>query len=137
MPRRSLDELDKKTWKQMKKEAGIKSAGWFKKADASVGKYVEAAQKARKRFEDGALAEDLIKYQDALNNLSNAFDEFVKSKGLEKMEDGELEHSERKVLLQDIKDWKEEIDEVLERDDLKKEHKTAILGDNARRFYGR
>jgi uncharacterized protein len=31
----------------------------------------------------------------------------------------------------------EEIDEVLERDDLKKEHKTAILGDNARRFYGR
>jgi len=26
---------------------------------------------------------------------------------------------------------------VLERDDLKKEHKTAILGDNARRFYGR
>jgi predicted TIM-barrel fold metal-dependent hydrolase len=31
----------------------------------------------------------------------------------------------------------EEIDEVLERDDLKTEHKTMILGDNARRFYGR
>jgi predicted TIM-barrel fold metal-dependent hydrolase len=31
----------------------------------------------------------------------------------------------------------EEIDEVLEREDLKKEHKTAILGENARRFYGR
>jgi predicted TIM-barrel fold metal-dependent hydrolase len=31
----------------------------------------------------------------------------------------------------------EEIDEVLERTDLKQEHKAAILGENARRFYGR
>jgi predicted TIM-barrel fold metal-dependent hydrolase len=31
----------------------------------------------------------------------------------------------------------EEIDEVLGRHDLKHEHKAAILGDNARRFYGR
>ncbi len=31
----------------------------------------------------------------------------------------------------------EEIDEILERDDLAPEYKTAILGDNARRFYGR
>jgi len=31
----------------------------------------------------------------------------------------------------------EEIDEVLEREDLKQEHKMAILGDNARRFYRR
>ena len=31
----------------------------------------------------------------------------------------------------------EEIDEILERKDLKQEHKTAILGGNARRFYGR
>ena len=29
----------------------------------------------------------------------------------------------------------EEIDEILERTDLKQEHKAAILGDNARRFY--
>ncbi len=29
----------------------------------------------------------------------------------------------------------EEIDEILERDDLKEEHKLAILGENARRFY--
>jgi len=29
----------------------------------------------------------------------------------------------------------EEINEILERNDLKPEHKTAILGDNARRFY--
>jgi predicted TIM-barrel fold metal-dependent hydrolase len=29
----------------------------------------------------------------------------------------------------------EEIDEIVERGDLKEEHKTAILGDNARRFY--
>ena len=29
-----------------------------------------------------------------------------------------------------------EIDEILERADLKEEHKSAILGDNARRFYG-
>jgi predicted TIM-barrel fold metal-dependent hydrolase len=31
----------------------------------------------------------------------------------------------------------EEINEVLERHDLKHEHKAAILGENARRFYGR
>jgi predicted TIM-barrel fold metal-dependent hydrolase len=31
----------------------------------------------------------------------------------------------------------EEINEVLERHDLKHKHKAAILGDNARRFYGR
>jgi predicted TIM-barrel fold metal-dependent hydrolase len=31
----------------------------------------------------------------------------------------------------------EEIDEIVERQDLKQEHKAAILGDNARRFYGR
>jgi predicted TIM-barrel fold metal-dependent hydrolase len=31
----------------------------------------------------------------------------------------------------------EEIHEVLERPDLQHEHKAAILGENARRFYGR
>jgi predicted TIM-barrel fold metal-dependent hydrolase len=31
----------------------------------------------------------------------------------------------------------EEIDEILERDDIREEHKMAILGDNARRFYYR
>jgi hypothetical protein len=30
---------------------------------------------------------------------------------------------------------REEIDKILERSDLKDEHKAAILGDNARRFY--
>jgi hypothetical protein len=29
----------------------------------------------------------------------------------------------------------EEINEIVERTDLKQEHKTAILGENARRFY--
>jgi predicted TIM-barrel fold metal-dependent hydrolase len=36
-----------------------------------------------------------------------------------------------------ISNCMEEIDEILERDDLKSEHKTAILGGNARVFYGR
>jgi predicted TIM-barrel fold metal-dependent hydrolase len=36
-----------------------------------------------------------------------------------------------------ISNCMEEIDEVLERSDLKQEHKNAILGDNARRFYRR
>jgi hypothetical protein len=31
----------------------------------------------------------------------------------------------------------EEIDEILEREDLNKKHKAAILGENARRFYRR
>jgi len=115
MPRRSLDDLDKKIWKQMKKEAGIKSAPWFKKADASVGKYVEAAKKARLRYQDGKLAEDLIKYQDALQKLAEAFDDFVSSKGLNSVDDEQLEFSEKKVLLNDIKDWQTEIQEVLEK----------------------
>jgi len=36
-----------------------------------------------------------------------------------------------------ISNCMEEIDEIREREDLKKEHKSAILGENARRFYGR
>jgi predicted TIM-barrel fold metal-dependent hydrolase len=36
-----------------------------------------------------------------------------------------------------INNCMEEIDEIVEREDLKQEHKTAILGDNARRFYGK
>jgi predicted TIM-barrel fold metal-dependent hydrolase len=36
-----------------------------------------------------------------------------------------------------ISNCMEEIDEILGRDDLKDEHKTAILGGNARVFYGR
>jgi predicted TIM-barrel fold metal-dependent hydrolase len=36
-----------------------------------------------------------------------------------------------------INNCMEEIDEVLDREDLKQEHKAAILGENARRFYGR
>ena len=34
-----------------------------------------------------------------------------------------------------INNCMEEIDEILEREDLRNEHKSAILGDNARRFY--
>jgi len=36
-----------------------------------------------------------------------------------------------------ISNCMEEIDEILEREDLKNEHKSAILGGNARLFYGR
>jgi predicted TIM-barrel fold metal-dependent hydrolase len=36
-----------------------------------------------------------------------------------------------------INNCMEEINEVLEREDLKQEHKAAILGENARRFYRR
>ena len=34
-----------------------------------------------------------------------------------------------------INNCMEEIDEILEREDLRNEHKSAILGENARRFY--
>ena len=56
MPERHLGDLDGKFWKNLKKQAGIKSSGWFKKADASVGKHIEDLNKARLKFIDSDAA---------------------------------------------------------------------------------
>ncbi|MDX1948365.1 MAG: hypothetical protein SFU86_23450 [Pirellulaceae bacterium] len=109
MPARSLAELDGKFWKTLKKQAGIKSSGWFKKADASVGKQIETLNKAREKFELSDLTEDLLSYQKALDKLAETFDKFVNKKGLDEVEEGDLKKKEKEELAADIKSWSEEI----------------------------
>ncbi|ADB14927.1 hypothetical protein Psta_0231 [Pirellula staleyi DSM 6068] len=109
----NLDDLDKKLWKKLKSNAGIKSSGFFKKADASVGKYISAAVKARDKFADTYLAEDLLKYQDALKKLDEAFDKFVTTKHLDDIDDGDLKANEKKELASEIESWREQIDKLI------------------------
>ncbi len=109
----NLDDLDKKLWKKLKSNAGIKSSGFFKKADSSVGKFISAAVKARDKFTDSYLATDLVKYQDALKALDDAFDKFVTSKHLDEIDDGDLKANEKKELAKEINAWRDEIDKLV------------------------
>lgn len=109
-----IEDLDKKLWKDLKKNAGIKNSGWFKKADASVGKHLAAVGKARDKFEKGGyLLEDLLKYQDSLKELDKVFDKFMDTKGLDDVDEGELKAKEKKELATEIEDWKEQIDKLV------------------------
>lgn len=108
-----LEDLDKKLWKKMKSSAGIKSSGFFKKADSSVGKYIAAAIKARNKFEDGYLAEDLLAYKDALKDLDKAFDKFVTAKHLDDIDDSAFKANEKKELAAEIDTWRDRIDTLL------------------------
>ena len=103
----ALADLDKKLWKELKKDAKIKSSGWFKKADASVGKHIAALNKAREKFESSKMASDLLKYQAALNTLSVAFDDFSNKKGLDQLQDGA--DVKKDALRQQIEGWRRDI----------------------------
>jgi hypothetical protein len=103
----ALAELDKKLWKELKKDAKIKSSGWFKKADASVGKHIAALNKAREKFESSKMASDLLKYQAALNSLATAFDAFSSKKGLDELQDGA--DVKKEALRDQIEDWRNDI----------------------------
>lgn len=109
----NLEDLDKKLWKKLKSNAGIKSSGFFKKADSSVGKYIAAAVKARDKFTDTYLAEDLLKYQDALKKLDEAFDKFVTAKHLDDIDEGDLKAKEKKELADEIDSWRDQIDKLI------------------------
>jgi hypothetical protein len=103
----ALADLDKKLWKDLKKDAKIKSSGWFKKADASVGKHIAALNKARERFENSKMASDLLKYQDTLNALAAAFDAFSSKKGLDDLQDGA--DIKKEALRNQIEGWRRDI----------------------------
>ena len=115
----SLDDLDKKLWKRLKKEAGIKSSKWFKKADASVGKYIESMNKAKKKFEQSQMATDLLKFQDALDDLNKAFNKFADAKHLDDIPDTDLKADEKKKLYADIATWKDDIQDAKDKLDKK------------------
>jgi hypothetical protein len=115
MTKIKIEDLDKKLWKELKKNAGIKNSSWFKKADAAVGKHLSAVGKARDKFEKGGyLLEDLLKYQSALQDLDKVFDKFMDTKGLDDVDEGELKAKEKKELAAEIEDWKEQIDTLLQ-----------------------
>jgi hypothetical protein len=103
----ALADLDKKLWKDLKKDAKIKSSGWFKKADASVGKHIAALNKSREKFESSKMAGDLLKYQAALNALADAFDAFSSKKGLDDLQDGA--DIKKEALRNQIEDWRRDI----------------------------
>lgn len=110
----SIYDLDKKLWKELKKNAGVKKSKWFQKADAAVGKHIEAVVKARDKFESGGyLVSDLLKYQSAIEQLEKVFDKFVDSKGLAEIDDGDLKKEEKKKLVAEITNWKNELDKIL------------------------
>lgn len=125
MPDRNLADLDGKFWKTLKKQAGIKSSGWFKKADASVGKYIEALNKAREKFLHTDLSEDLLDYQKALDKLADTFDKFIDKKGLDEVDSGDLKKKEKDDLLADIKAWGLEI--AAAKEDLDKKLKKLVI----------
>jgi hypothetical protein len=103
-----LDKDFTKVWQGLKKNAGIKSSPWFKKADAAVSKKVEAYQKALAKAKSG-LAEDLLKVGEALTAMEQAFTKFVDAKGLDDIAEKDLKKAEKTALVNEIKKYKLEV----------------------------
>lgn len=122
---KKLEDLDGKFWKTLKKNAGIKSSGFFKKADASVGKHIEALNKAREKFEYSQITEDLLDYQKKLDKLAETFDKFIDSKKLDEIGEEDLKKKEKEELASDIKEWSKEI--AAAKEDLDKKLKKLLL----------
>lgn len=105
----NLKDLDKQLWKELKKNAGIKKAGFFKKADASIGKYIENLNKAREKFQRDDLLEDLVEYHKALEKLAENFDKFVEVKHLDAIDEDDLNREQKEELRREITKWSQQI----------------------------
>lgn len=97
-----LKDLTEAEWHRLKKAAGIKSAGFFKKHDAAVGKYVKEFQKARTKWKAEKGLKALLELNSALGKLQKAFNDFLAKK--------EFKSDLAKDLQADIQAWKGEID---------------------------
>lgn len=97
-----LKDLTEAEWHRLKKAAGIKSAGFFKKHDAAVGKYVKEFQKARATWKAEKGLKALLELNSALTKLQKAFNDFLAKK--------EFKSDLAKDLQADIQAWKVEID---------------------------
>jgi len=104
----SLDHLDKKLWKKLKSNAGIKSTKLFTKADASVGKHIANMNKAKKKYQTTYMYADLLKYITELGKLRKSFDSFFDAKGLKEFE----AHDPKGQLGKEIQVWKKQIAET-------------------------
>lgn len=105
-----LEDLDSKFWKELKKNAGIKKSGWFKKADAGIGGLIEKVNKTRDAFRNSDMVEDLFKYQKALDALAEGFSKFIEKKNLDDISEDDVKKEEKEELVADLKEWSKEID---------------------------
>src|SRR5580692_8813792 len=93
-----LEKKFTRTWQALKKNAGVKSSPWFKKADAAVTPKIEAYQKARAKAQSG-LVEDLLKLSKALQDFDNTFAKSADAKGLGQISDDAVKKAEKEVLV--------------------------------------
>jgi hypothetical protein len=98
-----LKDLTEAEWRRLKKAAGIKSAGFFKKHDAAVGKYVAKFQKARAKWKANKGVSNLLELNSALTDLKKAFNDFLAKK--------EFKTDLAQDLQKDLNAWKKEIDD--------------------------
>lgn len=81
-----VNEMNSKTWKAIKKEAGIKSSGFLKKADAGVGGKLDKYAKAHALWKSscvktaGGDTQLLLKANSAATDLKKALQAFVSAK---------------------------------------------------------
>ncbi|MGA2254981.1 MAG: hypothetical protein ABSG53_09985 [Thermoguttaceae bacterium] len=103
-----LDKKFNKVWQSLKKNAGVKSSPWFKKADVTVSTKVGAYQKALAKAQSG-LVEDLLKLGKALRDLEEAFVTFVDGKGLGQIRDSDMNKGEKAALVAEINHCKADV----------------------------
>jgi hypothetical protein len=70
-----------KTWETLKKSRDVAALAWFKKADATVPKKLDAFQKAQEKAESGMIG-DLLKLRKALQALEESVVKLVDAKSL-------------------------------------------------------
>lgn len=103
-----LDRRFTKVWQALKKNAGIKSSPWFKKADTAVSKKVEAYRKALVKAQSG-LVEDLLMFGEALRELDGAVVKFVDVKALSQIGEDDMKKAEKQILVADVNRFKAEV----------------------------
>jgi len=97
----TLAKLDSATWKKLKADAGVANNKIPFFSDGSVGKHVEAFQKARAAIKAHLTVKNWNAFMGALDKLEAAFTKFVK----EKNKHGDLDTG----LLAEIQAWQLEI----------------------------
>lgn len=124
----TLANLTKDGWSKLKKDAGIKSAGFFKKHDAAVGKAVASFQKARKKWAGTPGLQSSIDLFTAMSSLEKAFDKFLAAK--------EFKSDLAKNLQDDVKKWRNQLN-VLRADlaNVIKAKKDELAEDDSKRIF--
>lgn len=72
----------KTEWSDLKSNAGIAKAPWYKKSDAAVGPALEKVEKARDKWKKAKNSDNAKIYLEALTELHEAFQKFLNKKDL-------------------------------------------------------